>query len=179
MGKTRIQKGQNVKTFTGAIQIPSDVDPFDPNNWEPSRHEFRIYGDDNAGIFAIVDEEDYHFLIRHRWSPKFSKNRRKCYLRRNVQDDIEPEGERYFCHETGKIKRNRKRVQRTLFLHTVVMLRSGIPQPSEDHHIPDHINGKEWDCRRLNLRWATHSMNSKNIFGVASKQTSMFEGASL
>jgi hypothetical protein len=59
------------------------------------------------------------------------------------------------------------------------MLRSGVPQPSAEHHIPDHINGKEWDCRRENLRWATHSMNNANLFGIAARSPTLFEGAAL
>lgn len=148
------------------------IDHFDPNNWPLSPpHEFRIYGDDNAQTYAVVDEEDYHFLVQWKWSWKASKTTPgkapKKYLRRNVEIQL-GDGYRgiYECPETGKTLRNRGvRIQQTLFLHTVVMLRTGIAPPSAKHHIPDHRNGKEWDCRRENLRWSTPSQNNRNLSG--------------
>lgn len=148
------------------------MDDFDPNIlFAPANHEFRIYGDDMAQTWVVVDEEDYHFLVRWRWSWKVSKNGKKRYLRRVVEDYVK--GSSYSSREqteTGdKRFQMKERTQRTLFLHTVVMLRKGDAQPTALHHIPDHLDGDETNCRRENLRWATHSMNSKNKFGSALK----------
>ena len=130
------------------------MDFFNPTLWLPCGHEHRIYGDDNAQTWAVVDAEDYAYLARWRWSWKVSRGGSKRYLRRNLQVS-EPN-----WRENG-------RVQKTLFLHTVVILRSGREKPTPEHHIPDHLDGDETNCRRSNLDWATYSMNSLNRFGSA------------
>lgn len=122
------------------------MDDWDPT---PAPHEFRIYGDDNGSIFAAVDEEDWHHLIQWLWSPKWSRGGRKVYLRRNSQVG------------KGRTERTRK----TIFLHQAVMERKGDIPPSPLHTIIDHRNSDGLDCRRQNLRWATHSMNSLNRDG--------------
>src|SRR5687768_3682650 len=135
--------------------------PFDPNVlFAPTDHEYRIYGNDNASIWAVVDEIDYHWLLHWLWSPKVSRGGRKIYLRRSLH---EGSGALYLCPETGRIRRNR--TQRTLFLHTAVMLRTGIEPPSKEHRFVDHRDGDSMNCRRSNLRWATPSMNARNIRG--------------
>ncbi len=158
-------------------------DYFDPNNWSlfNAGHEFRIYGDDKAETWCIVDEEDYHFLVQWKWSwttPNSSNAKRKrstskIYLRRVVETQIEtpyPRSGTYTNPETGRETRLRKeRIQQTLRLHTVIMLRTSIAPPSPDHLIPDHIDGNERDCRRQNLRWATPAMNAANLFGKSAR----------
>jgi hypothetical protein len=153
----------------------SDLSFLDPNNWpldEP--HEYRIYGDDNAQTWAVVDEEDYHFLIQWKWSwnnpsKRNGKLRNRPRLRRVVETQIESPykaGGTYVNPETGREVRHRKpRIQQTLHLHNVVMLRTGITPPTQHHTIPDHRDGDENNCRRSNLRWVTPSFNAKNIFG--------------
>lgn len=146
---------------------------WDPTTWADAEpHEFRIYGTADLEIYSLVDEEDYSFLSQWLWSPKVSKGGKKVYLRRNVETQLNNgygKG-RYECPETGKSIRNRQRMQRTLFLHTAVMWRTGIVPPSSAHHIVDHLDGNGMNCRRSNLRWATDSMNGKNVFGIAAKQ---------
>lgn len=113
----------------------------------------RIYGDDKGEIYALVDQEDYQWAVQWRWSPKWSRGNRKVYLRRVLH-----EGTRQF------------RTQRTLFLHSAIMKRTGILPPSPEHCIVDHRNGNGLDCRRNNLRWATHTMNARNINGKFSHE---------
>lgn len=123
-----------------------DRHPDDPTR-EP--HEFRIYGDDMAQTWAVVDEIDYQWALQWKWSPKWSRGGRKCYLRRNGQVG------------SGAKDRTRK----TFWLHVEIHKRSGIVQPSPLHSIVDHRNGQSFNCRRSNLRWATHTMNARNING--------------
>lgn len=126
--------------------MSSRDDPFDPNNWKPSRHEFRIYGDDNAQTWAVVDEEDYQWAIQWRWCWKYSRGGKR-YLKR-----------------AARLSGGRGTPVSTLFLHIEIMKRTGIEQPAA-HVLVDHRNGDSTDNRRRNLRWATHSMNSRNKFG--------------
>lgn len=148
----------------------------DPNVlFAPSPHEFRIYGDDMAQTWAVVDEVDYAFLVRWRWSWKVSRGGGKRYLRRVVDDYIK--GSAYYSTEPGadgaKQVQVKQRKSQTLFLHTAVILRKGDPPPSQHHHIVDHLDGDEANCRRGNLRWATHTMNNNNMFGAEAKQLDM------
>ena len=129
--------------------VAGDTDIWDPNNWVFPIHECRIYGDNLAQIYSVVDEIDYEWCIQWLWSVKFSRRGKKFYLRRNMQSG------------SGRIAR----IRHTRFLHTEVMLRTGIPQPSPLHFLVDHRDGDGMNCRRSNLRWATESMNSKNING--------------
>jgi hypothetical protein len=54
------------------------------------------------------------------------------------------------------------------------MKRTGIKPPTKKHVLVDHRTGHTLNCRRPNLRWATHSMNSRNRNG--STPHDMIEG---
>lgn len=137
------------------------TDDWDPNViMAEAAQPCRIYGDDSGELFALVDAQDYQWLVQWRWSPKWSRGNRKVYLRRNVQESIAELGK---DPDTGR--RIRNRVQRTLFLHTAVAERAGILPPSEYHVLLDHRNGDGLDCRRENIRWVTRQQNRINIFG--------------
>jgi len=118
---------------------------WDPTTWVEVDHEHRIYGNDQASIWAIVDEEDYHWFVQWRWTAKVSRGGKKIYLFRPAY--------------AGGARR------RSIYLHVEIMKRTGIEPPSAVHGITDHRNGNSLDCRRRNLRWATRSMNRRNIFG--------------
>ena len=103
------------------------MDIFNPNNWSTDNFEYRIYADDYANDYAVVDEIDYHYLIQWRWKLKASRTwantkKPKVYLARSEQETL---GATFI--EDGKRIRNR------------IM------------------------C--TNLRWATLSLNNKNING--------------
>lgn len=119
---------------------------FDPNTWIKEAYEHRIYGNDALTVYALVDAEDFAWFSRWRWSPKFSRGGRKCYLFRPAYNGGD-------------------NLRKSLYLHVEVMKRTGIAQPSPLHTMADHRNGNGLDCRRCNLRWATPSMNRRNING--------------
>ena len=118
--------------------------------------EFRIYGRDHDETFyALVDEIDYQWALRWKWSELWSRGHTKVYLRRVFQIIIGPD--RY---EDGKRIQTRK--QSTVFLHREICWREHGPPPP-DKPLSDHRNGDELDCRRKNLRWADAGMNARNI----------------
>lgn len=115
--------------------------------------EFRIYGRDHDETFyALVDEIDYLWALRWKWSEKWSKGHTKVYLRRVFEISL-----------PGSTRAVRQRRQTTVFLHREILIRYKGPPPDDLHTLCDHRNGDELDCRRKNLRWATPSMNAQNI----------------
>ena len=107
----------------------------------------RIYGDERCEVVALVDRDDYSWASQWRWSPKWSRGGKKFYLRRTTQKVFQELG---FNEHTGL--RERVRLQRTFFLHTGIMLRTGIQPPSPEHRLVDHIDGDAMNCQRHNLR---------------------------
>lgn len=118
-----------------------------------SSHEYRIYLNTELSEWALVSEEDYPWASLHCWCLKVSRGWKK-HARRAVGTNAN--GERI------------KTV--SLYLHVEVMKRTGCLPPCEAHSLVDHLNGDGLDCRRNNLRWATHSMNVRNKHGIAAKQ---------
>jgi hypothetical protein len=147
------------------------MDFFDPSTWEDDQYEYRIYADDYANDYAIVDQIDYQFLVQWRWRLKPSRihkgtKRVKSYLARVGHEQIGTDQ-----YEDGI--RLRSRIQSTIFLHTIVMQRKGIVKPKTNKRIiVDHADGNERNCRRNNLRYTTISFNNMNING--SHHHSMF-----
>lgn len=125
-----------------------DADVFDPRTWSAEEPIFRVYGDVRAEVFAIVDEADYAWAVQWMWTTKKSRGGRQFYVCRQL------------TRWTGGLRANR-----TLMLHVEVMLRTGTPKPTPEHSMVDHRDGDPMNCRRGNLRWATPSMNRRNIRG--------------
>jgi hypothetical protein len=84
------------------------------------------------GLFAIVDEEDYERVSRHRWHP--IKSRRTFYVGTNIRA---AEGHKHFL------------------LHRFIM---GFP----DGVLVDHIDGNGLNCVRGNMRPANDQQNAAN-----------------
>ena len=61
-----------------------------------------------------------------------------------------------------------------LWMHKAICERAHGPPPTPAHVIADHRNGIRLDNRRLNLRWATHQMNARNIYGMIDRQGDLF-----
>lgn len=134
------------------------VDDWDPNTWTTYwEREYRIYADDYANDYAVVDEIDYQYPIQWRWKLKKSRvwpgsKRQKAYLARTGHEKVGAS--------------SRDRICSTIYLHTVVMQRAGVEKPKTNEHIiVDHKDGNEFNCRRANLRYATISFNNKNRHG--------------
>lgn len=141
------------------------LDFFDPTAWQHDQHECRVYADDYANNYAIVDQIDYQYLIQWRWKLSVSRRhagtkKRKAYLARAVPTII---GKDY---KDANGKRQQQRITSTVYLHQVVMDRAGKEKPKTNKKlIIDHADGDGFNCRRENLRWATISFNNKNIYG--------------
>ena len=109
-----------------------------PDDPTPEPHEFRIYGDDMAQTWAVVDEIDYHWAVQWKWhvnKPHPSRNGTK----------------RYFVRSTGRGGEYSPK----LYLHVEIMKRTGIIQPMPEYKLTNHIDDDEWNCRRSNLEWLT------------------------
>ncbi len=121
----------------------TDVGNRHPDDPTPEPHEFRIYADDMAQTWAVVDEVDYQWAIKHRWhinKPHPSRKGKKQYL----------------CRSNGSGGRSRGP---RLFLHIEIMKRTGSIPPDPDHSIVGHVDDDEWNCRRENLEWITFKKN--------------------
>lgn len=134
---------------TSASEITVPTDPFDPNTWaQPQNHEFRLYLDDNAFEYVVLDEVDYHHFVQWRWlvnKPHPARVGKKRYATRT--------GPREGTYRPK------------YYLHVEIMKRTGIQPPSPNHTLVDHRDGDEFNCRRSNLRWATVVLNNRNRFG--------------
>lgn len=92
---------------------------------------------DRINLVAIVDDEDYHYLVRWRWT--YKKSERKFGMAY------------YACRNTTNGSRS-ARIK--IMMHNVVLKRAGKRRPSE-LHTGHHRNRKTLDNTRDNLEWAT------------------------
>lgn len=60
--------------------------------------------------------------------------------------------------------------KKMIWMHKLVLERTGVVPPSALHWIGDHMDGNTLNCQRNNLRWATVQMNAKNIHGIIVRQ---------
>ena len=101
-------------------------------------------------MYAVVDLIDFEFAMQWRWKAIKSKGRKV----------------KWYAFRTTRLAGRHV----AYFLHKEICLRAhGLP-PTKDHLIGDHLDGDSLNDRRLNLEWATHSGNRRNIGGVAAQQ---------
>lgn len=114
-----------------------------PDDPTPEPHEYRVYGDDMAQTWVVVDQEDYQWGIQWKWhfnEPHPSRNGSK----------------RYLCRSNGS--GGRRRGKKFIF-HVEIMKRKGVPPPDAEHTFVAHLDDDEFNCRRSNLEWTTARKN--------------------
>ena len=85
------------------------------------------------GLFAIVDDEDYEYLIKHKWHA--SVNNKSIYAKRNIYIDG---------------------VNKKVYMHRQIL------SVKERRIYIDHINLNTLDNRKSNLRTCTPAENTRN-----------------
>lgn len=101
------------------------------------------------GMVALVDDEDYEFLMQWRWKVGFNG-----YTERSVH--------------LGYI--NKKKVTKTVYMHREI-------NKTKEGYLTDHIDGNRLNNQKTNLRDVTHSQNMANRKS-AKKSSSKFLGVS-
>jgi hypothetical protein len=124
-----------------------DVDMWDPTTWSwlEEEQEHRLYLDGQCEKYAVLDYIDYIWAIQWCWHLKASRGHRKFYAVRSTT-----------LVGQGAVM---------LYLHVEIMKRTGVARPKLPAIVTDHRDGDSMNCRRRNLRWASHAMNRRNIFG--------------
>jgi len=87
----------------------------------------------SKGRFTSVDDEDYPYLMSHRW-----------YL--------EKEGDHYYVIHRPKTDGKKRRI----CMHNKIM------GPAPENQIVDHIDGNPLNNQKSNLRFVTRRQNSQN-----------------
>lgn len=133
--------------------LPLNPDPFDPRfalSMEEPLGVRRIWLDMRTETCALVDAEDYDWLIRWRWS----------------------------LHSDGATKLYARRIEagRRIYMHREIAKRVLGRPPSRRHVLVDHINGDGLLNIRRNLRWATPAKNRRNYYGIDALQADLFSG---
>lgn len=100
----------------------------------------------SQGKFALVDDDDFDRVMRHKWTAATS-NGRRWYAKRSILQD----GKCINC-----------------LLHRFIL---GVP----DAIRIDHENGDGLDCRKVNMRYASPRQNARNMRRSA-RNTSGFKG---
>lgn len=98
------------------------------------------------GKVALVDDEDFDQVSAFRWSARKNRNSDTYYA----------------------VRTDRTSGKRTVLMHRFLL-------HAQNSVEVDHINGNGLDCRRVNLRLATHSENQRNA-ARRSDNTSGFKG---
>jgi len=106
-----------------------------------------IYCGKDGRYEAIVDEDDYAYLMQWRWNYKISssKHSHRVYARRGG----------------GRGNGGKGDVCPTILMHVEILNRAEGPKPYEGA-TGDHKNCNTLDNRRENLRWASRNVQNGN-----------------
>lgn len=110
------------------------------------------------GQSAMVDVDDYEWLVQFKWFARWDANVQGFYACRN--------GKRYGPRSLGK------REPQIQMHRQILNLASG------DKRLVDHVNRNTLDNRRSNIRIATYSQNTHNT-GLRSTNKTGLKGVSL
>lgn len=105
------------------------------------------------GQFALVDDEDYEYLIQWKWCAKQRVGTNVFYATTKESIKGKPAGYK----------------RKMLYMHRVIL---GV---ADSNVLCDHKNGNPLDNRRCNLRTCTASQNIMNV-RLTSRNTSGFKG---
>jgi len=108
------------------------------------------------GQVAIVDNDDFEWLSRHKWTAAWAPNTQSYYAVRKVT--------------TGP-RINGKKQQRTVYMAREIT-------HAGPHEQVDHINHTTLDNRKANLRICSHSENNYNM-KARTGYSSQFKGCCL
>lgn len=103
----------------------------------------------SKGYVAIVDDEDFALLAKHKWRARL--NGRTVYAVREFRDN-------------GK--------NRTQYMHRLILGIEGLRVDG------DHVNHNGLDNRRINLRIASRAENRRNSQKMLSPTRSIYKGVS-
>lgn len=124
----------------------SDADIWDPNTWDFSEPRYYILATPRLSHAFRVDYIDYIYFSQWLWDIKFPK--RQAHRKKMA----------YCCRSTRDFTLDPP-LNRSLYLHIEIMNRMGIPMPTPEHRLVDHIDGNTFNCTRDNLQRATYEMN--------------------
>jgi hypothetical protein len=105
------------------------------------------------GQFALVDDDDYEWIIQWKWCAYSSPTSGGCY----------------YAGRRGKMSDGHR--------HSILMHREILGLKFGDRILGDHWNGDTLDNQRLNLRRSNHSQNASNS-RLRVTNTSGFKGVS-
>lgn len=115
----------------------------------------RVYLDKECDTYCIVDEEDYAWASKWRWSYTWDRSRTKKYATRMTR------------------QRKVSAIQIKVYMHKEILKRSKGEPPSELHTIGDHKDGRSLNNTRNNLRYATLQQNRRNVAGCFVNQNDL------
>lgn len=129
------------KEFDGLLALSG------PSKEPPPQNPRRLWLDNRATFSVVLDADDWEYFRQWLWAPKWNSRRKKVY------------GYRTIWRGSSKFSE---------YLHVAILRRANIRKPTAHHIIGNHINGDSLNCRKTNFRWATRSMNCRNLHGQGS-----------